>query len=146
MILVYTVNQFMKMKKYPGMKFACKKFQIECAEQWTWKRHERQSTYYIWRKYWKKVRCNLLITASSFILKCCCCVWRMGVATWFFLPPELSRLCDVHNPICSIKLYYQTGHCSVLGTKWLPLHYLSKSTVLHADLKHNKIAQWSGKL
>lgn len=94
----------------------------------------------------KNVRCNLLITVSSFILKCCCCVWSMGVATRFFLPPELSRLCDVHNPICSIKLYYQTGHCSVLWTKWQPLRYLSKSTVLHADLKHNKIAQWSGKL
>lgn len=70
----------------------------------------------------------------------------MGVATWFFLPPELSRLCDVHNPICSIKLNYRTGHCSVPRTKWQPTQYLSKSTALHTDLRHNKVAQWSGKL
>lgn len=42
----------------------------------------------------------------------------MGVATWFFLHRELSRLCDVHNHICSIKSCHRTGHRSVLGTKW----------------------------
>lgn len=43
---------------------------------------------------------------------------------WFFLPPELSRLCDVRDPICSIKLCHRTGHCSVPRTKWQPRQYV----------------------
>lgn len=65
-IPLYIVNQLMKMKDYQVTKFACKKFQNECAAQRTWKLNERESTHCIWRKYWerKKVRCNLLITRA----------------------------------------------------------------------------------
>lgn len=52
----------------------------------------------------------------------------MGVATWFFLPRELSHLCDVHNHICSIKSCHRTGHRSVPGTKWQTPNNIYQST------------------
>lgn len=51
----------------------------------------------------------------------------MGVAGWFFMPPELSRLCDVHDAICSIRLCYQIGHCSTQRTKCQTLNKANQS-------------------
>lgn len=53
----------------------------------------------IWGRKMRKMQSGNNQNALSYSNAMTAALWRMGVAGCFFLPPQLSRLCDVCDPI-----------------------------------------------